>query len=222
MNFIKKLAGETVIYGLGSVLPKILNFLILAPYLTRIFATDAYGIHGIIYGFAGLMIVFTTFRMETSFFRFASKNQHSIGETYSTGFIGVLIVSVLWFFIMISFSDTISNWLNIPGNAIYIKYFAWIVLFDALSALSFARLRMENKAKKFAWIKIINVLVNVIVIIFFLEVCPYLYQNKPESVNWFYDQTKELDYVFIANLVASFFVFLLLLPILIKAKIVFN
>ena len=95
MSIVKKLAGETLIYGLGAILPKVLNFLILGFYLTRVLSTGDYGIHAIVYAFVAMMMVLTTFRMETAFFRYASKKENTISETFTTAFISVLILSLI-------------------------------------------------------------------------------------------------------------------------------
>ena len=222
MSVVKKLAGETLIYGMGAILPKILNFIILTPYLTHILSKGEYGKHGILYALVALAMVIATFRMETAFFRFANKDHYDKKSSFSTAFLSVVFFTLLVFLSFLFLAQPIANWANIPKNPEFVQYFAWIILFDAFAAPAFARLRIENKALLFSWIKIINVVVNVIVILFFLELCPYLSKHHPNWIQWFYDPTMELDYVFFANMVASFVVLLLLLKTITKDRFVFD
>ncbi|GLR18090.1 oligosaccharide flippase family protein [Portibacter lacus] len=219
MSQVKKLAGETVIYGLGSILPKVLNFLLLAPYLTRVLDKENFGIHGILYAYVALLISLFTLRLETAYFRFATLEKDS-KNAYASGFTTILIFSTLCAFLIFMNAQVIASWLTGPEDARYIRWFSLILLFDALAALPFARLRLENKAIKFSAIKIINVLVSAVLILSYLSVFPAL-ENPGvlQGFPFYYSVGRELDYVFLANLVASIVVLVLLLPQLIKVRL---
>jgi O-antigen/teichoic acid export membrane protein len=219
MSQVKKLAGETVIYGLGSILPKILNFLILAPYLTRVLDKENFGIHGILYAYVALLISIFTLRLETAYFRFASSGKDQ-EAAFASGFTMIFIFSVFASAIIFLNAQVIATWLTGPEDARYIRWFAFILLFDALAALPFARLRLENRPLKFSAIKIINVLISACIILLYLEVLPNI--GTPSSISGFpfyYAAGLELDYVFLSNLVASAAVLILLLPQLLKVRL---
>ncbi len=211
MSKLKQLAGETAIYGMGSILPKILNFVLVTPYLTRVLNNGDYGIHGLIYAYTALIMAVVTLRLETSFFRYAT-----IGENKERAFstaASVVSISVLLFVCLVFINaELIASYITSPEDKRFIQWFAFIIGFDALSALPFAKLRLENKAVRFSGIKIVNVLVTIIIIVFLLEVCSRIHATNPNSfLGSLYKEELLLDYVFIANLVASGIVFLLLL-----------
>lgn len=206
MSLIKKLAGQTVIYGIGSILPRVLNLIVLLPMLTRVFSDDRgeYGIHGIMYSFAGFVIMMMTFRMETALFRFGSKTE-DLEKTFSTAFTSIFIISVIAISLIYWQSESIAGILTKVEDQPYVKYIALICFFDILSALPFARLRIENKAFKFSLIKMISVILNISVLIFLLELLPFL------DLPWISFQSDlQLAYVFIANVIGSAATFLML------------
>lgn len=215
MSLIKKLAGETLLYGFSSILSRLLNYFVLAVYLTRVFTgedTEKYGIYGIMYAFAALLMVFFTYRMETTFFRFGSK-EGKLLPTFSTGSISLLVSTIALVALIWVFSEPIATeLLSRPGEGRYVRYFALIMGFDTLAVLPFARLRLENRPLLFATIKTINILVNIGVLIFFLEICPRLASSDWGSITVFYDVQWNLDYVFLANLAASVLTLLIFLP----------
>ncbi len=215
MSLIKKLAGETMLYGLSSILGRLLNYFILASYLTRVFTgpnTAQFGIHGIMYSFAAVVMVFFTYRMETTFFRFGSEEGKQEGA-FATGGLSLLGTTTLLVVLIWIFAEPIATeLLSKPGQGTYVRYFALILGLDTLAVLPFAQLRLEKRPLLFATLKIVNVLVNISVLVFFLEACPRLLQNGYHSIASFYDPKWNLDYVFIANLVASAVSLLCFLP----------
>ncbi|MEO0776942.1 MAG: polysaccharide biosynthesis C-terminal domain-containing protein [Bacteroidota bacterium] len=214
MSLIKKLAGETMLYGLSSILGRLLNYFILASYLTRVFTgedTEQYGIHTVMYSFAALAMVFFTYRMETTFFRFGSRAEDR-ERTFTTASISLLastlvLVGLIWFL-----AEPIAARLSHPGDGRYVRYFAFILALDTLAVIPFAQLRLDQRPLRFALFKILNILVNIGVLIFFLELCPRLLAAGYDTVGGFYNPRWNLDYVFLANLVASAVSFLLFLP----------
>lgn len=215
MSLIKKLAGETVIYGLGSVLPRILNFIILTPYLTNIFSTEEYGVYGMVYALSAFLMIILTLRMETTFFRFGSK-EGQLQNSFSTASIAVLFISIIGIGIVLAIPSYFSE-LVTPSNdnAIYIQLIAIITGLDILCALPYARLRLENRPKRFAVIKIINVLVMIGVLFLLMEGFPRLEVS-------FYKEENLLQYPFIANIIGSLCGLILLSPIYLKTKWTFD
>lgn len=199
---IRKLAGETVLYGLSHVGPRLLQFFFLAPYLTRKIGTEEYGIHGTMYAYAAFFIVLFTFRMETAFFRYASRSDSS-NKVFSTALICILPITIIGCAIMFFYDHSLASLLATPGDERYIHWFLGIIALDAVSALPFARLRLENKPKKFALLKLLNVLTTLVIAFALLEGLPFL---GSFDINWaldLYNPAHKLDYVFLANLIAS-------------------
>lgn len=209
---IRKLAKETVIYGGSTVLNKVLNLILVAPYLTRVFEDDQgeYGIHGLMYAFAGFLLVILTYGMETAFFRFGNEQQNR-AKAFSTAAISLLVSTLGFVSLIILFSTSIAGFLTEPQDGAYVIYFALIIGLDTLVAIPFASLRLENRPIRFGIFKMINVLVNALVMLFLLEAIPRWFNSGEGWASW-YDPDKKLHYVFIANLVASAVTFLLFLP----------
>ncbi len=221
MSLIKKLAGETVIYGLSNILSRLLNFVFLTFYLTRIFEQQEYGIVSEFYVYIALLMVFFTFRMETTFFRFASKEKEG-NKAFSTASIFILGLTLMFTSVLLLNAQAIANYLQYPEQVNYVFWFVFIVAADALAAIPFARLRLENKPLKFAAIKLLNVLVNIFFIFFFLEIAPRMLEAGWGAVENIYDENDKIKYVFIANFLASATVLLILLPSYFKQKLNFD
>lgn len=222
MHYLQKLAGQTAVYGLSSIVGRVLNYFVLTPLYTRILSTEQYGIVTDIYAYVAFLIILFTYGMETGYFRFY-ESEINKEKVYSTTLVSVLCSSIAFVFIMIFYSQPIANWLKYPSHTEYIILFAIIVGADALVAIPFARLRQENKAIYFATIKIINILINISLNVFFFVICPWIVNNESlheyhSFVNSFYDPDTHVGYVFISNLVASVVTFFLLIPYIAKSK----
>lgn len=220
-NLLKKLAGETAIYGTSSILSRLLHFVILTPFLTYYFTKQEYGVVTDLYAWAALLLVIFTYRMETAFFRFGSKAA-DLERSFSTAAISLFTSTTVLTALFLIFAPEIADWLHYPDHPEYVRWFALIIAFDALAAIPFARLRLENRPIRFALIKTLNILVNILFIFFFLKACPWLIDNGYEWGNWFYDPEQEIGYVFLSNLLASGTVLIMLIPLLFKAKWTFD
>lgn len=220
MSLIKKLAGETAIYGLSSILGRLLNYVILTPLLTRIFVEGEYGIVTDMYATAAILMVLFTYRMETAFFRYG-KDKEELNRVFSSSSLFLLGTTLIMVFILFLFSESIATAFQYPGKGYYFRYFAVIIGADTLSAIPFARLRLINRPIVFAVIRLINILVNLLLILFFLVYCPYL-ESSGWPIDWFYDPTDKVKYVFISNLVASIVMWLCLIPSYFRIKLVFE
>jgi len=222
LNPLKKLAGQTAIYGVSSIVARLLNYF-LVPLHVRIFLPDEYGIVGQMYAYVSLLAVILIYGMETAFFRYyiseANKKKLFFTSMVSLTFTSLLFIIIVYFFI-----NPITTILNIGGHAEIIKWCALIVAIDAITAIPFAKLRAENKAKKFAIIKFINILINVVLNLFFLLLCPWLLKNGyfTNLVNIIYSKEIGVGYIFICNLIASGFTILLLLPEILKTEYKFD
>ncbi len=217
MSLLKKLAGETAIYGLSSILGRLLNFVIMTPYLTRVFVQEEYGVVSELFSYAAFLMVIFTYRMETTFFRFGNKGENR-DVSFSTASLTIIGTTLIFSLFLLGFSQPIATWFEYPNHQDYIIWIVLIIGFDALSAIPFARLRLEGKPFRFATIKILNITLNAFFIIFFLEGCPRLIAAGYEQFSWIYDADNRISYIFIANLIASGVTILLLLPEYLRVK----
>ena len=211
-NPIKKLAGQTVIYGLGTILPRFLNYL-LVPLLTYIFRKPVdYGVNSEIYAYIGFFNVIFTYGMETAFFNFSNKKENK-ESVYNTALTSLLISSVSFSILLFIFSKPIANWLEYPDKLNYIYWTILILATDAVMAIPFARFRINNKAKQFASLKALNVFVNVFLHIFFFVVCKNAYENnEPGTLATLYDPQIGIGYSFLAGLIANIVTLVFLAP----------
>ncbi len=215
MTAIKRLAGQTAIYGIPSVLGRILGYL-LVPLYTRVFLPGEYGTVNVFYSYASFLMVILTYGMETAFFRF-NEHEQDKQKVFSTGMISLLISSVLFLVVVLSFSGDIARWIEYPRHVDYVIWFAWILALDALSAVPFAHLRAQNRPARFAWIKMTNIAINIGLNLFFLLLCPFVMKHYPESfpgrfINLIYRPHWGIEYIFISNLFASCITLVMLLP----------
>lgn len=221
---LKKLAGETVLYGLSHILPRILNFVIMTPYLTYKFHKTAdYGIFSDLYSYATIIISLMVFRMDTAYFRFASKDDKQNEQlVYSNTFIIMAVISTLVILGLLIFKNGISNYLGYPGQSYYIQWFAFILAFDAYTTLIYAKFRLESRPLRFMFYRVANVVFNVAFVLIFLEFIPRFFPGLKNSIDNFTSIHNDLDYVFFANLISSFAVFIMMIPEYFKLRLSFN
>lgn len=221
MNHFKKLAGDTAIYGMSSIVGRFLNWWLM-PLYVNLFAPEEYGIVTNLYAYVAFFMVFLTYGMETGFFRFASKNSDS-EKVYSTALVSLFFSSFLFLVLIILLKDPLASLIKYPEHPEYILWFGFILAIDAFTAIPFARLRLNNRPVKFAVVRLINIGFNIGFNLFFLLLCPKLMENNPDSiVQWIYTPKIGVGYVFISNLLASVVTLLLLLPEIFKFSFCFD
>jgi O-antigen/teichoic acid export membrane protein len=210
LNHYQKLGGQAIIYGLGNIVPRILNYAVLTAYYTRRFSVEEYGVITELYAYVAILMVLLTYGMETGLFKF-SVNSENRDVVFSSAFLCISFTSILFLLGVQLFRHQISDWIGYAGNPEFIVYLGATVSLDAVSALVFAKLRIENKVRRFALLKIINVLITIFLVFLFLEILPEI--RFITASDWYVVHLKniEVGYVFIANVVASFLVLLLLL-----------
>jgi O-antigen/teichoic acid export membrane protein len=190
-NPIKKLFGEIAIYGLSSIIGRLLNYL-LVPLYTYVFINPAdYGVVSELYAWVAFLIVILTFGMETAFFKFI-QNEGDQKNVFSTALSALLSLNSVFFLIVLLFYQDIASLLLYEDHGEYIVMLGAIVSIDAISALPLAKLRAEEKAKRFSIIQLssiaVNIILNVIFLLFWFD-----YNNPEQGV----------FYIFLANLIAS-------------------
>ncbi len=190
MNPIKKLLGQTAIYGLPSILGRLLNYL-LVPLHTKVIEPEKYGVVSELYAWVAFLIVILTFGMETSFFKFLHDKEDR-EEVFRNSFLTVIGINIAFFAIMLFFNQNIADAMLYSDHNEYIILLITIVCIDAVTSLPLAKLRAEEKAGKFAAIQFtsigVNILLNVILIGFVVD------RSNPEEAVFF---------ILIANLLSS-------------------
>lgn len=210
---MKRLAGETAIYGLSSIIGKFLNWM-LVPLYTRVLATESdFGVVTNLYAWTALLMVILTYGMETGFFRFMNKKEITVPmRVYATTLFSLAFTSVMFMVLVFSALKPISSLIDYGSHPEYIGMMAGIVAVDAFCCIPFAFLRYQGRAVRFASIKLLNIFLNIILVIFFLVVSPWLYEHVPGLVSWFYVPGYQVGYIFIANVITTAVTFLLLIP----------
>ncbi len=221
LNPFKKLAGDTAIYGVSSIVGRFLNWW-LVPYYSFMFLPEEYGVVTNMYAYVAFFLVLLTYGMETSYFRYASRSDKP-EEVYSTSLISLLFTTLSFVLLASAFRHEIAAWIRYPDHPEYILWFAIILGIDAFTAIPFARLRLNNRPIKFAMLKFIFIGFNIGFNLFFISLCPKLVENNPDSiVNLVYSKEIGVGYVFISNLLASVIVLILLLPEIFRISFHFN
>ncbi|WP_394752527.1 lipopolysaccharide biosynthesis protein [Crenothrix sp.] len=218
MSIIRKLVSQTAVYGLSSIFGRFLNYL-LVPLVTYHYSAAEYGVVSEFYAYAGFFSVFLLFGFETGYFRFRDKENTGKDTAYSTALIFVVLVNIGFFLAILAINSRLSPALNYADHPEYVLYFTVILILDAIAAIPFARLRAENKALRFAGVKICEILITVLLSLFFIIYWPKLYSQYPDFwLSKLYRPEIGIGYVFIANLIASICKFALLSPQLLNIR----
>jgi O-antigen/teichoic acid export membrane protein len=212
LNPLKKLAGQTLVYGMGTIVPRLMNYFLLTPFYTRVFMQGEYGVITELYAYMAFLLVLLTYGMETTYFRFAEREPDP-KKVFAASLFSVFSTSLLFFLVVWIFAQPLASAMHYTAHKEYIIWFCLIVALDAIAAIPFAHLRQKNKALRFSIIKIINILVNLILNFFFLWLAPRMLAHNPDSwVRAVYDPNMGVGYAFISNLVSSIITLILLLP----------
>ena len=200
---MKKLAKETAMYGVSSILGKFLNWM-MVPLYTYVLASPAdYGIVTNLYAWTALLLVMLTYGMETGFLRFANKNKEEAGKVYSTTLIAVGVTSTIFALTCIIFKHPIANALGYANHSEFIAMLGTVVAFDAFGCIPYVYLRFKNRPVRFVALNLFAIFVNIFFNIFFLVICPWLMIKTPNLINWFYNPNYGVGYVFISNIFST-------------------
>jgi O-antigen/teichoic acid export membrane protein len=217
MSLIKKLAGETALYGLSSIVGRFLNYL-LVPLYTRTFDPGAYGVVSELYAYSGFIMVLFSYRLESAFFRFGNESENR-DKAYATALSSLLGSTLVLLALILAFSNPIAQALDYGRHPEYIRYFALILALDCLSELPFARLRLEQRPIRFVTAKLLNIGTNIALNLFWIVFCPWAAKQGYGWVNAVWSPGIGVGYVFLSNLLASAVSLLFLLPQMrLKAK----
>lgn len=220
MNPLKKLFKQTFIYGLATVLPRMLSFLLTPLYVT-VLATDGYGEVSIIFAWFAIFNVLLAYGMETAFFRF----YHDVGlnkkTVVTTSLLSIGGSSLIFMLLAFIFKGAISSFSDIEPQ--FITYAIWILVLDALVIIPFSWLRANEKPMRYALVKITNVGINLGFNCFFLIALPLIAKKSPDSIlSSLYRPNFEISYIFISMLIASAITLLLMLRLYLRRPYVFD
>ncbi len=210
MSLIKKLAGETAIYGLSSIVGRMMNYLLVFVY-TRTLTEAENGILNELYAYAGFLIVVYSYRMESAYFRYGTPEKDR-EKVYTTGLLSLVATTGFVTLGLLLAAQPIADLLHYSANPEYIRWFALILAFDCLSELPFARLRLEQRPRRFVAGKLLNIGTNITLTLFWLVLCPWAAKNGHDLVRYVWSPDIRTGYVFLANLTASIVTLIFLMP----------
>jgi O-antigen/teichoic acid export membrane protein len=212
LNPLKRLASQTAIYGVSSVLGRFLNYL-LVPLFTYTFAPPEYGVVAEFYAYMGFLAVLLTFGMETGYFRFRSGGEQAPEVVYATALRFLVLANLGFVLCAWMLRQPVADLLRHPSHPEYIWWCAAILALDSIGAAAFARLRAEDRAARFAVIKVLEIVLNVGLNLIFILGLRSAFESDPTSfLGGLWDPAIGIGYVFIANLAASGFKILMLGP----------
>lgn len=214
MSVYKSLFKQTAIYGLATVLPRMFSFILVPLYTDpKVLNVEEYGEVSIIFSWLVFFNVILSYGMETSFFRFFSKEDHK--NVVSTSTISLFWSSIAFLIIALLGRNYLAKASNIEVE--YIVYTIWILVLDALVIIPFSKLRAEKRPVFYALIKIGNVALNLFLNLFFLLWLPKLAVSSPDSfISTIYFENFQIGYIFVANIIASLATFAILSPSYLK------
>lgn len=194
------------------MVPRLLNYVILVPYFTHtLFATalEEYGKVTELYAYITFLMIILTYGMETTYFRFVNTEKDK-RKVFSTIFTAIIFTSLVFLSIVLSLNKGISNLLMYEGELIFIKMVAIILAVEAISAIPFAKLRVENKAKRFAILKFIHISVNILLMLAIYNFVPGITGKSAYLLNS--EGIISSKFIFISNVIASSLILILLIP----------
>ncbi len=203
MSLIKRLASDTAIYGIPSIVGRFINFLLIF-FFAGYFTPELLSPQVEFYAYAAFFFVILPHGMETGFFNFA-REESKYKEVFSTGIFSVIVVVAFFVAAMLFNQQNIADFVGFPENLSYVLWFTLVMAIDATKSIPYALLRYLNKAKQFAFIKSTGIVINVVLNVFFIVYYPDMTGTE-----------KNIEYVFISNVIASAVEFLMLLPYAIK------
>ncbi len=220
LSGIKKLAGQTLWYGLSSIFAKFINYL-LTPYLTLKFSGVEFGEMSVVYAAIPFLNVVFTYGMETAFFRFSNRGETK-EDVFNTTAVSLLVSTVVLTSILILLQQPIASLLELTRSE-YLTITALIVAIDAITAIPFAKLRQDDRPVKYALVRVGGILINIATLYFFISVCPRIIKDDPSGiVAQYYRREWVVGYVLLANLVQAVFTFFLLAKEFLGIRFNFN
>jgi O-antigen/teichoic acid export membrane protein len=211
LSLYKNLFKQTLIYGLATVIPRLISFILNPIYVLYLPDKSKMGEVSIIFSYLVFFNVVLSYGMETSFFRFYNAEENDKKSVISTSTVSLFWSSIVFLVLGLIFRNTLASCSHIKQE--YITYTIWILTLDALAIIPFSKLRAERKPIKYALIKIGNVSISLLLTLFFLAILPKLVAENPDGFfRMIYIENYQIGYIFISFIVASLSTFLVLIP----------
>lgn len=224
MSGIKKLAGQTVWYGLSSIAARFIGYALtpLLTYSSHVKQAD-FGRQSLLYSAIPVLSVLFSYGFETAYFRFYSKPEYQ-KNVYNTAFVSILVSTLIFSFILWQGQGLFSSIIGFTDIPQIAQITIGIIAIDALSVIPFARLRQEERPLKYAFVRVSGIFVNLVLVWFFVNYCPSQVEQNPNSwvTKLFSMNTNPIIYVTIANLVQSIITLLLLSKEVTQVKLSFD
>ncbi|MEO8069718.1 MAG: polysaccharide biosynthesis C-terminal domain-containing protein [Flavobacteriales bacterium] len=215
MSTLRKLAGQTAIYGLSSIVARFLNFLLTPLYTSKgVFPPEEFGVITSLYAWAAFITVVLTFGMETTFFRFANRNELDPKRSYATAFFSVAGLSLFFVLVSALFPGAIASGMRYPEQSKLVLMLAVSLGLDAMTALPLARLRKDGRPWRFVAANVSSIIVTVVLSLFyFAYAMPKVKAGESNTlIDAVYDPSFGVGYVFLIGVIASAVKFLMLVP----------
>lgn len=220
MSSIKKLAGQTLWYGVPTIASRFLGY-ILNLFLFWLYEPSDTASITQVYAVIPFLNILFTYGLETSYFRFVQ--DHDKQQVYNTLFSSIIVTTFLFSLFIYLNAGLLASAIDFADHPEYMRWVAWIMFFDTLSIIPFARLRQEGRPRRYAFIKVFSITINVLLVLFFIGLCPKWYKENPDNP-WlfFYDPGIDIGYYIIANIIASMVTLLLLAKEIAQFRFTFN
>ncbi|MBR5814490.1 MAG: lipopolysaccharide biosynthesis protein [Bacteroidaceae bacterium] len=213
MGKLQSLAKDTAIYGLSSIIGRFLNYLLVPLYTAKMSVESGnYGIVTNVYAWTAILLVLLTFGFETTFFRFASKENSDIKKVFSMSMQVVGALCAVFLLMVFLFLPAISSNLGYAQNPEFIGMMAVVVSLDAMQAIPFGLLRLQKRPLKFAALKLLFIGMNIAMNLFAFVLLPKLAASYPDIFGRMYDPHNQAFYVFFINLLCTSFITLFFIP----------
>lgn len=213
MSKLQSLFKDTVIYGLSSIVGRFLNYLLVPLYSYAMTAESGnYGIVTNIYAWTAVILTLLTFGFETTFFRFASKNNADVVKVFSMAMQVVGTLCLLFLLTVFVNITSIANVLDYKGHHEFITMMAVVVALDAMQAIVFGLIRYRKQAWRFAGLKLLFIITSIVLNLVAFLLFPWLYSKNPELIGQYYNPDNQAYYIFLINLLCTSFISLLLIP----------
>jgi O-antigen/teichoic acid export membrane protein len=209
LSGIKKLAGQTIWYGVPTIASRFLGYLmnLSLPFIFARAATTADLTQ--VYAIIPFLNVVFTYGMETAYFRFSQSEDKK--KLYNTLSLSLFITTILFTGILFLFRAPIADAAGLEKHPQYVTWMCWIIFFDTLATLPFAKLRQENRPRKYAFVRVAGIVVNILVVILFLGILPdYVKKNPDGFISILYESNDPISFYLLGNVCGSIFTFLLL------------
>ena len=213
MGKLQSLAKDTAIYGLSSIIGRFLNYLLVPLYTAKMSVESGnYGVVTNIYAWTAILLVFLTFGFETTFFRFASKENGEVNKVFSMSMQVIGALCGVFLLLVFLFLPSIADNLGYGMHPEFIGMMAVVVALDALQSIPFGLLRLQNRALKFASLKLLNIFTNISLNLIAFLLLPWLYSKNSELLGGLYNPNNQAFYVFFINLVCTSFITFFFIP----------